>query len=417
MSKPSKRSGAPLLQRLLTRLLAVALPLLIIVGAVVLAKGWIANMPERPKAAPHVIVPQVDLVETRARAVPVEIRSEGTVEPLWEATLAAQVAGKVLTVSPAFQPGRRVAKGDPLLTLERTEYEGALARARAEVSLAQQRLAEERVRGEQARREWRRTGRNLDDAPELTLRLPQLAAAEASLQAATSAVATASLNLERTTLRAPFDALVDERLISPGDVAQPGQPIGRLIGIETFQVPLVLTPFQAAGLVLPIGTTKVGDPLFATLRAPARPGAAWTGVVTRVDARVDPRNRFVYAICEVTRPLDDPARPLRVGTFVEATLIGRTVPDLHAVPVSALVDDRRVWSVVPPAETASSNTAALVEEPAERVFAREGLAYLRLDEPTRPRHIVVQPLPSFRPGMRVMPIPTSTPNSDAAESP
>ena len=385
---------APAVKTLLTLLKFLAmlvLPVLIVALAVWGARRLVATMKPRPEPPPRQVVIQVDLIEAAPTNARYEVASEGTVRPMWEAALPAEVSGRVLWVAPALQAGRLVRGGEPLVRIEPVDYETAVARAEAERSTAEQRLAEEEARARQARREWERSGRELADAPDLTLRKPQVAAATASLRAAESALVAAERDLERCEVRAPFDAVVDRREVSPGDVVGPSQDLGRLIGVERFEVPLVLSPFQAARLDLPHGGASNAVPI--TLTAPTRPGAGWPAEITRVEARLDTRNRFVRVVAEVPGPYADPSRPLPVGTFVQATIPGPVIVGLHRVPESALVDDRLVWSV--------DGGMLLVRHEVERVFSRDVSAFVRFADGGAPHRVVDRPLPNFHAGQQV----------------
>src|SRR3546814_9709282 len=60
----------------------------------------------------------------------------------------------------------------------------------------------------------------------------QLAATEASLEAAEAAVKIAEVELSYTIIRAPFDGLVDLRLVELGDFVDRGDTIARLVDLD-----------------------------------------------------------------------------------------------------------------------------------------------------------------------------------------
>ena len=72
----------------------------------------------------------------------------------------------------------------------------------------------------------------------------------------------------------------------------------------------------------------------------------WTGHIVRSEETVDPVNRMVYVVAKV----DDPYRlakrdaaPLRRGTFVKATITGRTQENVVTIARTALRGKNRVW--------------------------------------------------------------------------
>lgn len=71
---------------------------------------------------------------------------------------------------------------------------------------------------------------------DLVLRQPQLRTAEARVASAEAAVEQAKLDLQRTSIKAPFTLQVIERLIDVGSQVAPGDDLGRLVGIEEFWI-------------------------------------------------------------------------------------------------------------------------------------------------------------------------------------
>ena len=74
----------------------------------------------------------------------------------------------------------------------------------------------------------------------------------------------------------------------------------------------------------------------------------WQGRIVRSEETVDPVNRMVYVVARV----DDPYRlakregvALRQGTFVKATITGRTQDNIVSLNRTALRDKNRVWVV------------------------------------------------------------------------
>ena len=102
--------------------------------------------------------PLVDVMIAAPAEHAIWVQTQGTVEPVTRVSLMAQVSGKVESVSETFLEGRFFKKGDTLLQLETADYDFAIARAAAQEAAAAQRLAEERGRNLQAKREWRDLG-------------------------------------------------------------------------------------------------------------------------------------------------------------------------------------------------------------------------------------------------------------------
>ena len=151
-----------------------------------------------PEPAP----PVVSVVSAEPAARSIAVSTQGTVRPLRQVSLVSRVAGRVETVADSFAEGGFFQAGEELVKVEDVDYGFAIARARSQVAAARQRVAEERGRAQQAKREWRDLGST--EANALFLREPQIDSAEAALAAAEADLAAAQLDLQRTSIRLPF---------------------------------------------------------------------------------------------------------------------------------------------------------------------------------------------------------------------
>src|SRR5690606_2718769 len=59
-----------------------------------------------------------------------------------------------------------------------------------------------------------------------------IAEAEAQLESARAALATIRLEIQRTTIAAPFDGVIDERAVELGDFLNLGDPVATLVDID-----------------------------------------------------------------------------------------------------------------------------------------------------------------------------------------
>jgi hypothetical protein len=64
-----------------------------------------------------------------------------------------------------------------------------------------------------------------------------------------------------------------------------------------------------------------------------------------MEAEVDQSSRMVHVVVEIPRPYDatDERPALLPGTFVDVTILGRTLPDVVALPRFAMHDGNQVW--------------------------------------------------------------------------
>ena len=186
--------------------------------------------PERALTRIKVITAQPETVQT--------IRSQGTVLPTIESDLSVEVSGRIIEVSKNFRAGSYFKKGELLLSIERADYEAALAMREADLASARLTLAQEEALAAQALEDWQSMGSG--EASALTLRKPQLAQAKAMVKSAEASVSQAERDLDRTRITAPYDGLVLSKNVDLGQyvVANPANPIARIYATELAEVRL-----------------------------------------------------------------------------------------------------------------------------------------------------------------------------------
>lgn len=293
-----------------------------------------------PQPAPE--LPEVAVVVAEPSLQRLKVHSQGTVAPLREIDLVAQVGGRVTQVEDNFVDGGFFAQEQVLIQIDDRDYSVAHKRAEAQVSNAEQLLSTERGRVRQAQREWRDLGNA--EANSLFLRKPQLAAAEASLTSAQADLNKAALDLERTRITVPFAGRIRETFVDLGQYVTPGTRIATVYDTASAEIRLPLSDRQAALVDLPLGFSAAGDNAGPSVNIKGVVGGkeySWLGHIARTDASIDIRSRMYYAVAEVDNPFiaaTDKSRavPLIVGLFVEAEIDGRALDDVIVLPRAAV---------------------------------------------------------------------------------
>ena len=329
------------------------LVLQIAVAAVLAALGALGlviltmNKPPLARKTPAVTHPAVRVVRVELKSRPVVVRGEGVAAPLRQSTLAAEVRGKVVFVSPALVSGGVFKKGQTLLRIDRRNYELVLALARAKVLEAETYLQKTREEAAAAWDEWKRfqRGRGAGEPSALVLKKPQLAEAKAKLEAARAQVAQAQLDLARTEIKAPYQGRVADKFVDLGQYLNAGQKIAVIFGVEAVEITVYLEDADLAWLHVP-GLTEGGFPGSPALVTADFAGARheWRGRVVRARGKLDERTRMVPVVVRVDKPY---ARrpPLIVGMFVEAAITGTALKNAAVLPRAALRQGGLVWVV------------------------------------------------------------------------
>ena len=328
------------------KLFKVVLPALILIVGIGAARFLIAQKKPTEKKAPEARVATVEYVEVTAGEPRARVEATGTVEGDRQVSLSALVMGEVVYVAHQLDPGGRFPRGATLLRVDPRDYEVAVAQEAARVQQAELELALEKERGATASREWAllADGRDAAEAP-LALRGPHLATAGQALEAARSGYERAQLNLERTTLKAPFNAMVLQEAAEIGQVLSPGAAIITLVGTDRFRVRVAIPVEQLIHIAIPGVNGELGSTAIVTQDLGGGHHIERKATVTQLAGQLDPKTRTAELYLAIEDPLAGEGLPLLPQAFVRVSIEGLPVEGALAVPRDALVDGGVLWTI------------------------------------------------------------------------
>lgn len=320
------------------------LPVGIIVLGLACAGGMIAARPGAESKEPSAIAQPVEVIAAQPREVAAIVSATGGVDPSRQVSLAPEVSGKVVFVDERLRPGGTFSKGDTLLRVDARDYRAQLAADEARLAQAQLELALEEKRQLTAQREWELLG-SKGSQDSLALRKPHLEVAKANLRSAEAAVERSQLNLSRTSLRAPFNAVIVSENADLGQVvnAQASQLV-TLVGTDAVRVS-VSVPVERLGVLdIPGFNADVGSRARIVQERAYGPDVVHEGQVTGVSGQLDPQTRTATVVVEVADPRGG-TEPLLPGSFVEIEIVGRPLANAVPIPRAALAGVDSVWLV------------------------------------------------------------------------
>lgn len=319
------------------------------------------------------------------------IEGFGSAEPSRTWSAIAQVAGRVDYVNPKFVRGEVMRKGETLVRIAADDYELSIAQSQANIENSEAQIEELRLSRETTRLslEIERNAYDLkqkelarqkklvasgtislstldnqeaavltqkarvqDQENKLALIPAQMKALETSKAVAGSEMKIALLNLERTTIAAPFDGRIAEADAEISQFIAAGTKIGSLDGMDAAEIDVQLPPAQMGGFVrmafLHSGADvpKFGEQ-FGLLKALvsidfAEGGPVWQADVKRISDTVDPETRSIGIIVSVKDPYKflKPGKkpPLIKGMFTKVQVRGPELENVILVPRNAIRD-------------------------------------------------------------------------------
>lgn len=455
MSDESTKKGTPVTgdaRRVL--FVGQALLVFVILGLGVLVFFKLASLreePEKKKVQDH--VPVVRVMTVAPQDLNITVSGEGTADFRRRVEIRTQVSGRIVYISPKLEEGNRLEKDQPLLKIDRSDYDLAFARAKAEVAI--QEAALERLRLDQksrrqiistlrddltiaeaevvrARDLWKNTAgseaeydtarrtylqqKNALEVAENALNVipARIEEEKAKQKQAEAKLAQAQLDLERTEIKAPFDGIVVSESAEVGQIAQVNQLVAVLGDDGQMEVTAVLNLSELRNLPSTNGPNPghrdyAGTPATVTWRGPGETWQ-WAASVSRVEM-VDARTRTIPVVVLVNAP-DHAAessrseRRLLAGMYCLVDIRGTDLKNALVIPRNALREGNRLY--VEKDGKLAITTTTIVHAEGDRLVVSGGL------EPGD--RLVVSELLFPADGMTIDPLPagpTSRPADDS----
>ncbi len=284
-------------------------------------------------------LPEVSVYRLEQGDYQVWLHSQGTVRARTESSLVSEVRGRVVGVSLSFGAGGFFEQGETLLEIDKRDYETAVVSAEATLARARLALAEEEANAAQARTDWERLNPGIE-APELVSREPQLAQARADVDSAEARVENARLNLERTTITAPYAGRILEKRVDIGQFVNSGSVLAEIYAVDYAEIRLPLSEREIGYIDVPELYRNGLDPVHpmpaVTLTTTiGNETLAWSGRIVRAEGAFDVQSRQLFFVAQVDDPYrkqEDGRPPLKVGSFVQAKIEGKILEDVIVIP-------------------------------------------------------------------------------------
>lgn len=316
------------------------------------------------------------------------VTASGKIVPKRKVDVSADITGRIIRIP--VKEGDLVRRGDLLISIDASQYEAMVARARATLSAAEASAVQSVANREQAKRaldraeSLRKTNAQLVSDEQLEQARTQFQIAEAiatssqhQVEQSRAALRESEDQLRKTVLRAPMDGQVTRVAVEEGEVAVPGtysRETGLLMTVSDLSVILVKVRVDETDVV----RLHLGDSTVVTIDA--FPDTTFVGRVTKVAqsailgaaAASATGDRAVDYDVEVT--MDNPPRAVRPDLSATAKMITDVRDSVLSIPIIALtVREHKPIS----SETAPKDTAGAKKE-AEGVFlVKSGAAQFR----------------------------------------
>jgi len=370
-------------------MLKTIIPVLVLAGAIFLAKYLIGSGPE-PKKKPFVVnSPVVEIMTLKPQDYTVTITASGIVKAGTQTNLVSEVTGRILSISEDFKEGNYFNKNKILLTIDKANYENSLAIVKGDVAASRATLNQLIEEEKSAKRSYQLARKNLSLGKKEVTRLHGLWAkrliARSALdieeqktnqlqqkledlqgrlntfksrkQATNAKIGTTlarekqeRLNLSRTTIKAPYTGRILEKNVDVGQFVSTGTLLGKIYATDYVEVdlPLSLSRYELLNLPEAFKNKSIDEKRFPQVifRNPnSNQKNEWKGRVVRSSAALDANSRQITVIARVDNPFDAKegvSSPLRIGQYIEAKIKGKTFRNVYVLPTIAVRQNKEI---------------------------------------------------------------------------
>ncbi|GAB4576632.1 MAG: efflux RND transporter periplasmic adaptor subunit [Roseibium sp.] len=353
----------------------------------------------KQQAAPAAPPPSVTVAKVSSEDVRESARFVGQVAAVDRVDLVARVSG--FLEDKVVPDGTIVKEGDLLFKIEKAQYEAALTKAKADLASARADAAL-KAADEKRDKDLLDKGHVSEAAYEATLAQKQQA--EASVEAAQSALQQAELNLSYTDIKAPFPGQIGKSTYSVGEVVGPStQALATLIRLAPVYVNFSVSEAEYLNAVKTHGINPADispeESPDISLVLPNGQTYGEKGKIVYIDNQVDATTGTI----SFRGQFDNGDVRLLSGTYVTVVLEAPTSETALVVPQSAIQRDQQGAFAL--AITADKKVQQKYVELGQQIDTNF-VVTKGLDEGDE---VIVEGLQKVRPGVEVTPVLASQP--------
>ncbi len=324
-------------------------PLLFIFAAISAAYLLKAKQPKARKRPPSADTQLVEVQKANSISEQIKIKAMGIVIPVNYIDLKPQVSGKVVWINPKFHDGALLEREETLIKIEKTDYELELAAKKAQLVSAKYELELEKGRQEVARAEYEMLGgKNLSELEKaLTLRIPHLENAKATVKAAEAAVKQAEINLLRTEITVPFNSIVSMKSADLGSHINSQTAICGLTGTDSAWIKATIPVSRLSRIKVPENDRQKGNKVNIKLSGNGK--LVFQGELQKLLPELENKGRMAQVLVKVSDPFaikNDKQEPLLMNSFVKTEIEAGTINNVIKIPRAAVRDFKYVWIAV-----------------------------------------------------------------------
>ena len=141
--------------------------------------------------------------------------------------------------------------------------------------------------------------------------------------------------------------MIIEKRTELGQLLSTGADVAVAISTDVAEVRLPLTPLDLKYMEFPTSDPATHSDVILTAEI-AGAEKRWHGKIVRSEGVVDAKSRVIYVVAQIQDPYDranNGLNPLRIGSYVQAEVVGTDAGEVFKVPRHALKNNDTLWLV------------------------------------------------------------------------
>lgn len=314
----------------------------IVIGVIlVVGSGYIAydlsnreqkRRPKQEKAAPTVFIETV-----KNQNSPVSVLESGRLLAKHRIEIFAEVQGVMQATKREFKPGSKYRKGETIVSIRNDDFYANLQSQKSNLqNLITSILPDLRLDYPEAYKKWDEYVRNFDmnksvaPLPETSSDKEKFFVTGRNIYTTYYSTKNLEIVLSKYNLRAPYNGVLTDALVTPGSLVRPGQKLGEYIDPTVYEMEVSVNKSILRSL-------KVGQTV--SVRDAENTTQNWKGKIIRINGRVDRMTQTVMVYIELR------GEELREGMYLEAVMSGEEIEDSMEISRSLLVNESKVYVV------------------------------------------------------------------------
>jgi RND family efflux transporter MFP subunit len=373
-SPPQQTPGSGYIKRAVRFVLSLTIPVCITAFALGVYVYQIKNRPKAERRKPPRQARLVNVETIHKTTCPISVSAMGLVVPAREITITPEVTGVITSIDPVVLPGGIIQKGQILFEIDSRDYHAIVKQRQSDVEKAELNLKLESGNQTIAQQEYKMLEEIIEEQDkELVLRMPHLEETQAALEAAKAMLDKARLDVQRCTIKAPFNAIIKNKYTDLGARVSASNPLVSLIGIDEYWLEAVVSVDQLQWIDIPKDNGQKGSAAKIYNISVWGDSQYREGQVIRLLGQLEIKGRMAKLLIAIQDPLclrrNDMNLPLLIDSYVQAEIQGRQLTDVFPIQREYIRNGNQVWIM--------NENNKLEIRPVEIVFGSKDTVYIR----------------------------------------